>query len=452
MVDWAHKWTDKQLEELEKRFQSVYAQAEKEVSEKFVKHMESFSAKDEAKKKLLEAGKITQTDYNNWRLGQATTGKRWKKLRDNLAREYTNANQIAMSAISGHLPDVYAQNVNWGMYQIESGNGIGTSFSLYDRQTVERLVRDNPNLLPQPSVDIPKDLRWNSQKITSAVTQGILQGESIPKIAMRMQNVTDMNNSAAVRNARTAMTGAQNAGRVDSYKRAEDMGIELEQEWLATLDGRTRHSHRKMDGKRVKVGEKFQNGCEYPGDPSGPPEEVYNCRCTLIAALDGFTHDASDFSLRYNDNIEDMSYEDWKDYKNEREKQLEDGAKVPFEPTPRDSEGYGISSEDGSYKTVKLYHGSFADFDEFDFVKGKQFKPGGADAYGEGFYFTPNIEQAKLYGDIIYEVEIKYSTDRRTAKKTGRQKDFDYNKNTGYWIIPKEKKDNIHIVAKKRIT
>lgn len=318
MADLAHKYTDEQLEALERRFQSVYSEAEKDVTVKLTKHLESFSAKDEVKKKQLANGQITQTDYNKWRQGQVMTGKRWQELRDNLAHEYTNANQIAMSALNGHLPDVYANNFNWSTYQIEHGTGINTNFTLYDRQTVERLVRDNPNLLPHPSVDIPKDLRWNSQKITSAVTQGILQGESIPKIAKRMQNVTDMNNSAAVRNARTAMTGAQNAGRVDSYKRAEDMGIEMEQEWLATLDGRTRHSHRLMDGERVKVGETFSNGCEYPGDPAGDPEEVYNCRCTLIAALDGFTHDADDLSLRYDENLEDMTYEEWK-YEHEKE-------------------------------------------------------------------------------------------------------------------------------------
>lgn len=70
-----------------------------------------------------------------------------------------------------------------------------------------------------------KDLRWNRQRIQSELTQGLLQGESIPEIAKRMQKVTDSNYKSAVRNARTMTTGAENAGRVDSYKRAEGMGI-----------------------------------------------------------------------------------------------------------------------------------------------------------------------------------------------------------------------------------
>ena len=96
-----------------------------------------------------------------------------------------------------------------------------------------------------------------------------------------------MNKSSAVRTARTAVTGAQNAGRMDSYVAAEKMGIKVRKEWLATLDGRTRHSHAMLDGKVVDKDKKFENGCMFPGDPNGPASEVYNCRCALIAAVDG---------------------------------------------------------------------------------------------------------------------------------------------------------------------
>lgn len=53
------------------------------------------------------------------------------------------------------------------------------------------------------------------------------------------------------RTARTAVTAAENAGCVDSYSRAKSLGIELEQEWMATLDVRTRSSHRKLDAAGV---------------------------------------------------------------------------------------------------------------------------------------------------------------------------------------------------------
>ena len=61
-----------------------------------------------------------------------------------------------------------------------------------------------------------------------------------------------------------------------------------EEEWIATNDKRTRHSHAIMDGETKGVNGKFSNGLEYPGDPNGAPAEVYNCRCTMTARVLGF--------------------------------------------------------------------------------------------------------------------------------------------------------------------
>ncbi len=113
---------------------------------------------------------------------------------------------------------------------------------------------------------------------------------------------------AATRTARTMTTGAGNAGREDSYLRAQNMGIALHQKWIAALDGRTRHSHRELDGEVQEVGKLFSNGLRFPGDPNGPPAEICNCRCTLIAMLDGFDREKVD---RWN-KLEGQSYEEWK--------------------------------------------------------------------------------------------------------------------------------------------
>lgn len=101
-----------------------------------------------------------------------------------------------------------------------------------------------------------------------------------------METVVGMNKASATRNARTAMTGAQNAGRQQAYDRAKAMGIKVKKEWVATLDGRTRHSHGQADGQQVELDGKFTVGrakMRYPGDvQNGTPEEIYNCRCTMV--------------------------------------------------------------------------------------------------------------------------------------------------------------------------
>ena len=150
--------------------------------------------------------------------------------------------------------------------------------------------------------------------------QAILQGETIPAIASRIANqVGESNRKAAIRNARTITTGVENRGRVDSYKRAQEMGIDLRQQWVATLDSRTRHEHRLLDGQTAKVGGYFEvegDKIRYPGDPEAPGYLVYNCRCTLIAYMKGFERDMSDLNGRNTKNFDNMSYEEWK---NERE-------------------------------------------------------------------------------------------------------------------------------------
>nr|DAK83485.1 MAG TPA: minor capsid protein [Caudoviricetes sp.] len=76
---------------------------------------------------------------------------------------------------------------------------------------------------------------------------------------------------------------------------------------MATLDSRTRDSHRQLDGEAAGDDGRFSNGPRYPGDPTGPASEVWNCRCTLVASIPG--HDV--FGGRDTHGLE-TSYEDWK--------------------------------------------------------------------------------------------------------------------------------------------
>lgn len=320
MADYGHAETDKVLSKMEKEVEKVYKEAARDLQKKLDTYLRKFEIKDKIKRQQLEKGEITKAEYDYWRTGQILMGERWQEMRDTLAADLSNSNQIAASIVNGYTPEVYALNHNYGTYEAETGAMVDTSYTLYDRDTVERLIRDNPQLLPEAKVNIPKDQRWNQQKITSAITQGILQGESIRDIAKRMQRVSGMNRNQAITNARTITTSAENAGRINSYKRAESMGIKMKKVWLATLDGRTRDSHRNLDGEKVSVDESFSNGCGYPGDPQGPAREVYNCRCTLIAQVDGVDLDLSDTSLRNNYKLGGMSYEEWK---NEHSKKTE---------------------------------------------------------------------------------------------------------------------------------
>lgn len=286
MADTAHAKTDEKLEEMEKRLSAIYSRAEKEIQKTADEYFSKFAKQDEAKRKLLEQGKITEDEYTKWRKGKVMYGKRFTEMKEQCAKQLLNVNQTALAYVNGELPEVYAINYN----ALESAvDGVGGySFTLVDADTVRNLAVTDTSLLPYKKIDPAKDIPWNMKKINAETLQGILQGESMDKIAKRIMNVQEMNKTQAIRSARTIVTGAENKGRQDSYARAEADGIILQKEWISTNDGRTRHSHVMLDGAIVDQDKKFDNGLMFPGDPDGRPEEVYNCRCSVAAVVKGF--------------------------------------------------------------------------------------------------------------------------------------------------------------------
>lgn len=316
--------TDKQLAALERRIEEVYREAGDELQETINEYFEKFRERDEKMKSLIgtiQNGKEwTEADYKQWRLNQIGRGERYKALRDKLARRMTDANATAIAYTNDATPGIYSLNRNYAAYTIERV-APNVDFTLWDEQTVRRLITENPELMPYypPARALKRgiDLAWGKKQITASVTSSILQGKSIKAMADDLQKrITTMNRDSAIRTARTAVTGAQNAGRMDSYDAAQKMGIGLKKEWLATLDGRTRHSHAMLDGEKVENDKKFSNGCMFPGDPDGPPWEIYNCRCTLIAAVDGVDTSGGQRRARNpetgrNELVDDMTYREW---------------------------------------------------------------------------------------------------------------------------------------------
>ena len=289
MADKAHRLTDEKLEEMEKRLSAIYSRAEKEIQQTADEYFSKFSKQDEANRKLLEQGKITEEEYTKWRKGKVMYGKRFTEMKEQCAKQLLNVNQTALAYVNGELPEVYAINYN----ALESAvDGVGGySFTFVDADTVRNLAVTDTSLLPYKKIDPEKDIPWNMKKINAETLQGIVQGESMDKIAKRMMNVQEMNKTQAIRSARTIVTGAENKGRQDSYKRAEEDGIIMKREWIATNDSRTRHWHAELDGVEVDIDEPWVNEfgeIMFPGDPSADPANTYNCRCSMSAKVIGF--------------------------------------------------------------------------------------------------------------------------------------------------------------------
>ena len=332
--DYAHRMTDAELAQLERRISAIYQQAADELSDTVNAYFEQFEKRDAAMKEKLDAGEITDQQYKQWRLAQIGRGKRFTALRDKVAERYTYANATAVAYVNDATPGIYSLNRNYAAYKIEQVSDKA-DFTLWDEQTVKRLIDEQPDLMPYypPKRALQRgiDLKYGKQQITASVTSSILQGKSIPKIANDLQQrMRDMSRASAIRTARTAVTAAQNAGRLDTYRAAQDMGIKLKKRWLATLDNRTRHAHAMLDGQTVDVDKPFKvDGYElmYPGDTSAPGYLVYNCRCTQIAEVDG--EDTSSGGRRARNPktgesvlVGDMTYAEWAGWKKQNQPKM----------------------------------------------------------------------------------------------------------------------------------
>lgn len=296
----ADRGTDRALADLERRINSVYSKAAKDLQEEIDAFFKHFADQDKKMQDLIgqkrNGKEWTEKDYQQWRLNQMGRGKRLETLRDKLAERATEAKEVAIAYVNDATPGIYSLNRNYAAYTIESVHP-SADFTLFDEQTVKRLIVEQPDVMPyypeRLALKRGIDLAFGKQQITASVTGSILQGRSIKQISDDLQSrIVTMSRVSAIRAARTAVTAAQNAGRMDSYAAADEMwGIKSKKKWVATKDLRTRHDHGMADNQIVDYDQPFDVGgykMMFPGDGSlgAPGHELYNCRCTVVNATD----------------------------------------------------------------------------------------------------------------------------------------------------------------------
>jgi SPP1 gp7 family putative phage head morphogenesis protein len=298
MADEAHILTDKKLEEMERHLSAIYSDVEKSVAKSWQEYIAESSKEIDALQKAYDDAKasgdkdaIRKAGKKLQRAKKEKTilDEHYQALTERAARDLATVNEKALAYINGEVPEIYVANYN---ALKESVDGVGGyAFELIDADTVKHLALTDDSLLPFKVLDPAKDIPWNMRNINTQVLQGILAGEPMDKISRRIKNVQSMNEVSAMRAARTLVTEAENKGRQDSYQQAEDDGIIIHKEWIATADNRTRHMHRELDGKTVPQDKPFvvdDMEIMFPADPEADPSLVYNCRCTIGAVVKGF--------------------------------------------------------------------------------------------------------------------------------------------------------------------
>lgn len=291
-MDEARAYTDRKLEKLEKELERMYARAQKEVTAEWQEYLEKHGAKADKLYNALKKAELggdrdaiakARQKYQQEMKRLTGANKRYKRELKKISEQLARVDKTAYELANNILPDIYAKNYN-GL-----NLPVGYSYQLVDAHTIQNLVWGD--------LDFWKDVSWTKQRFNNAILQGIMQGESIPKIAKRLGSKVEGNRVAAIRNARTAVTNAENRGRLDSMKAVgEECGLIYEKQWIATNDSRTRETHLDISGEQVPLDAEFSNGLQHPADPSGEPAEVWNCRCTMDRVLVGIRR--ADGSIR----------------------------------------------------------------------------------------------------------------------------------------------------------
>ena len=278
--------------------------------------------------RILSAGRPEGMDAAEW---AATVARRRNTLAeleavyDSLAAGLSKAGESSQMLMSARLQESAAIGRKVAAWQIDNMAGVNvTRFIASDTATLALTgigtYHGKYDLKAWQGVADRKACR---ETIRKAVSRGLLTGEHPERIARRIEGVFDGTeplspHKRAVRIARTETASIMSEAAQETMRAANDSGVRVLNRWDATLDGKTRDSHRAVDGEVREVGEKFSNGLRRVGD--GGPADRINCRCCMTPVLEGFEPDSP--LRRDNESGEMLPYMTYAEWERTRGKEL----------------------------------------------------------------------------------------------------------------------------------
>lgn len=258
----------RQKEMLQHQFDS-----EKAVLEQLEKQYQAALNDINRKIRILQSDEMTQSKI--YRLEYQ------KALKKQVEAILEKLHSDEFTTIQEYLSASYTDSFIGTMYDL-AGQGIPLIIPLDQAAAVTAILTDSKiseGLYSALGVDT-----GNLKKAISAeVTRGIASGMAYNDIARNISNVSKAPLSRAKTIVRTEGHRIQQKSTKDAQQQAKSKGADVVKQWDSTLDGKTRPSHKKVDGEIRELDEKFSNGLDYPGDPSGKAGEVVNCRCVSLS-------------------------------------------------------------------------------------------------------------------------------------------------------------------------
>lgn len=230
-----------------------------------------------------------------------------------------HSNEFA--TVSEYLNKCYTDGFVGSMYDL-AGQGIPLIIPINQNQVVKAIQIDS-KLSKTLYESLGEDVGKLKTAVRAQVARGISNGSSWNDIAKtlaerNMKNTpfgTAINN--AIRIARTEGHRVQTSARMDAMSEAKKKGADIVKQWDASLDGRTRDTHRKLDGQIRELDEPFEVDGMKADAPGyfGDPAEDCNCRCAVLqrakwaldeTELDTLKERAEYFGLDKTEDFEDF--------------------------------------------------------------------------------------------------------------------------------------------------
>ena len=227
-----------------------------------------------------------RTDMEN--LQSIIYQKRYQEaLKGQLEGVMTSLQSNSYSTVSDYLARCYQDGYIGAMYDLH-GQGIPIITPI-DQKAVTRAIQTDSKISQGLYTRLGEDMKSLKTSIRVELSRGIANGSSWNDVARKIGKTfkntpfsKTYNNSMRI--ARTEGHRVQIRSAMDAQQAAKDKGADVVKQWDATLDDRTRETHRMLDGQIRELDEPFEVGgmrADAPGMFNNPAEDC-NCRCALL--------------------------------------------------------------------------------------------------------------------------------------------------------------------------
>ncbi|WP_319758150.1 phage minor head protein [uncultured Sphaerochaeta sp.] len=240
------------------------------------------------------------------KLDNATMSKanRLTSLQDDIERILRTKVPTVSEYVGILTGEMYEASFYRHAYAIDQAGGMSINWGLVPEAAVEQAVKGSYDMFAKSKLlSIPQ--KQAIAAIRKDISTAVTRGDSYTLLAKRIANHigVDMKRVKAVYGNRGMAAWSMTVARTEgqrvivegqdaAYRKAAELGCDLEMIWDATLDGRTRPEHGALDGQ---ARDEEKGGWEVPGIGlvtaplhSGVASFDINCRCRMRAQVKGY--------------------------------------------------------------------------------------------------------------------------------------------------------------------